>query len=108
MGDGPRRAVCRNLQCGVVIKLLLDILGALLVAVGLVLFWTPIPVGAIMVPAGLALLIANSSRVRRWIARRRADHPRFDSWIRRTERISPRAARKILERTDPQCRHDDP
>jgi hypothetical protein len=86
------------------IKLLLDLLGILLIAFGLILFWTPIPVGAVMVPAGLALLIANSSRVRGWIARRRADHPQFDDWMRKASRHSPPPARRILSRTDPRRR----
>lgn len=85
------------------IKLLLNLLGLVFLIVGVLLFWTPIPIGAVLALVGLALLVANSSRVRGWVAGWRSDHRKFDKWIRKAGRHTPRPAERILMMTDPEC-----
>ncbi len=77
-----------------------QILGVLLILAGLPLFWTPIPVGLIMIAAGLALLISNSDAAREFVRARRARHPRFDAWVIKAERVVPHPFDRILKRTD--------
>ncbi len=75
------------------------LVGGLLILVGLPLFWTPIPVGGVLILGGVALLVSNSPSARRWLHRRRARHPRLDRWMRRSERFVPPAFARILHRT---------
>ena len=77
-----------------------QILGVLLIVVGLALVWTPIPVGLVMIAAGLALLISNSDAARDFVRQRRICHPRFDAWLRKAERVTPAPFGRILRRTD--------
>ncbi|MCR9127962.1 MAG: hypothetical protein NXI12_00425 [Alphaproteobacteria bacterium] len=77
-----------------------QILGVLLILAGLPLFWTPIPVGLIMIAAGLALLISNSDAAREFVRARRARHPRFNAWVIKAEGVVPHPFDRILKRTD--------
>lgn len=77
-----------------------QILGVLLILVGLPLFWTPIPIGLILIASGLALLISNSDAAREFVRERRARHPRFDAWLLKAERVVPHPFDRILKRTD--------
>jgi len=82
-------------------RLFLTILGVLLIAFGLPLFWTPIPVGLIMIAAGVALVIGNSRRSQDWLRERRSRSARLDEKLREAERKSPSRIRKTLEKTQP-------
>lgn len=77
-----------------------QILGVLLIAAGLPLFWTPIPVGLVMISAGLALLISNSDVARDFVRERRRRHPRIDAWVRKAERVVPHPLDRILKETE--------
>ncbi|MEO1039219.1 MAG: hypothetical protein AAFX09_06705 [Pseudomonadota bacterium] len=77
-----------------------QILGWLLILIGLPLFWTPIPVGLVLIAVGGALLIANSDAARDWVRERRRRHPRFNAWVIKAERIVPHPFDRILQRTD--------
>lgn len=77
-----------------------QILGVLLILIGLPLFWTPIPVGLILIAAGLALLISNSDAAREFVRQRRKRHPGFDAWVRKAERVVPHPFDRILKQTD--------
>lgn len=77
-----------------------QIFGVLLILAGLPLFWTPIPVGLIMMAAGLALLISNSNAARDFVRARRVRHPRFDRWMQKAEAVVPHPFDRILKRTD--------
>lgn len=77
-----------------------QILGLLLILIGLPLFWTPIPVGLILIAAGLALLISNSDAAREFVRQRRMRHPRFDAWVRKAEHVVPHPFDRILKQTD--------
>lgn len=77
-----------------------QILGILLILIGVPLFWTPIPIGLVLVAVGGALLIANSDRARDWVRDRRTRHPGFDAWMLKAEQIVPHPFDRILKRTD--------
>lgn len=81
-------------------SLLYQILGALLILVGLPLFWTPIPVGLIMIASGGALIISNSDAAREWVRTLRMKHARFDAWVCKAERVVPRPFDHILKQTE--------
>ncbi|GGE39637.1 hypothetical protein GCM10011367_12650 [Marinicauda pacifica] len=76
-------------------------IGIVLIVAGLPLFWTPIPVGAVMIATGLALLVSNSSLVRGWVIAARDAHPRFDRWMRQAQKAIPGPFSRVLSRTDP-------
>ncbi|MGE6697471.1 hypothetical protein ACQKH5_07265 [Hyphomonas sp. NPDC076900] len=75
------------------------LVGVLLILLGLPLFWTPVPVGAVLILGGVALLVANSATARSWLHRRRARHPRLDQWMEKSEKYMPPAFARILHRT---------
>ena len=77
-----------------------QILGVLLIVAGLPLFWTPIPIGLIMMASGLALLISNSDAARDFVRARRERHPRFDAWVVKAERTVPHPFDRVLKQTD--------
>ena len=81
-------------------SVLYQTLGVLLIMLGLPLFWTPIPIGLILIASGLALLISNSDSAREFVRERRARHPRFDAWLSKAERVVPHPFDRILKRTD--------
>ncbi|TGY89742.1 hypothetical protein E5163_00950 [Marinicauda algicola] len=82
-------------------------IGIVLILAGLPLFWTPIPVGLIMIATGLALLISNSTFVRTRVQMARYDNPGFDRWLVRAKRYVPHPFDRVLERTEAQ-RHNPP
>lgn len=84
-----------------------QILGVLLILAGLPLFWTPIPVGLIMIACGLALLISNSDAARDFVRARRTRHRRFDAWLKKAERVVPHPFDRILKRTEIDAPADD-
>ena len=75
------------------------LLGGLLIIAGLPLFWTPVPVGAVLILMGVALLVANSGTAREWLHQRRRRHPGLDRWMEKTEKYMPPAFARILRRT---------
>lgn len=83
-------------------SLVYQILGALLILFGLPLFWTPIPVGLIMIASGVSLIIANSDAAREWVRTLRTRHRRFDEWVLKAEAVVPPPFNRILQQTDVQ------
>lgn len=77
------------------------LLGTLFILAGLPLFWTPVPIGAVLILIGVSLLVANSDMVRRWLMRRRRRHPRLDRWMSQSEKYLPSPIRRILRTTRP-------
>ena len=75
-------------------------LGFLLIAVGLPLFWTPIPVGLGLLAIGLALVMSNSDSAREWVRAKRQHHPKFDAMMVKAERVTPHPFDRILQRTE--------
>lgn len=81
-------------------SLVYQILGGLLILFGLPLFWTPIPIGLIMIASGLALIISNSDAAREWVRTLRETHPKFDSWLVNAEARVPPPFDRILKQTE--------
>ncbi len=81
-------------------SLVYQILGALLILLGLPLFWTPIPIGLILIATGIALVISNSDAAREWVRTLRMKHPRFDAWVMKAESVVPRPFDRILKQTE--------
>jgi hypothetical protein len=75
------------------------VLGALLILGGLPLFWTPVPVGAVLIVIGLALIVANSHTAREWIHERRERHAGLDRWMNKAEGFTPPPFKRILHKT---------
>ncbi|TRO96967.1 hypothetical protein FKB34_03110 [Glycocaulis profundi] len=75
------------------------VLGALLILGGLPLFWTPVPVGAILIVIGLALIVANSHTAREWVHERRERNPGLDRWMNKAEDYTPPPFKRILHKT---------
>ena len=88
-------------------SLVYQILGALLILFGLPLFWTPIPIGLIMIASGLALIISNSDAAREWVRTLRAKHPKFDAWVVKAEARVPPPFDRILKQTEARRDGDD-
>ncbi|XBQ16355.1 MAG: hypothetical protein ABL308_00410 [Oceanicaulis sp.] len=87
-------------------SLVYQILGGLLIVLGVPLFWTPIPIGLIMIATGIALIIANSDAAREWVRTLRMKHPRFDNWVTRAEGVVPHPFDRILKQTEARREED--
>lgn len=79
---------------------LYKLIGILLILGGAPLFWTPIPVGLIMIAVGLSLIIANSNTARGVVRRERQKHRGFDAWLLKAEKVIPHPFDRILKQTD--------
>ncbi len=77
------------------------VLASVLIATGLVTFPTPIPIGAALIAAGCALVLADSRSARRGLLKLRYRYPGFSEQLRRGTRYLPRWMRRVLEHTDP-------
>ena len=75
-------------------------LGFLLIALGVPLFWTPLPFGLILIAIGLALILSNSDSARDWVRDKRQQHPGFNDLMSKAERVTPHPFDRILQRTD--------
>lgn len=78
----------------------IKIFGVLLVIAGLAVSWSPIPLGIVLIPIGLALIVATSETARAWLRRRRENNPGFDRWMRKMEGKVPERFSEPLRRTD--------
>lgn len=84
-------------------RTVLLIIGWVLTVVGAIV--TPLPppfaFGIYLLGAGIAILIANSRAVRRFIQFLRLRHPRLCAFLLKAERVLPRVLGKALSRTGP-------
>ena len=76
------------------------LIGIVLILGGIPLFWTPIPVGLIMIAVGLSLIIANSDTARGIVRREREKHDGFNRWLIKAEKVVPHPFDRILKQTD--------
>lgn len=83
------------------LKILTICIAAVLILSGLIIFPMPIPLGAIMIAAGIVLLISASASVAIWLRSFRGRHKKTDQVIRSAEEKLPRSLKRILKRTDP-------
>lgn len=70
----------------------------LLIFAGLIVFPLPIPLGLIMMVAGLAVLLGASKTARIWFREFRGRYPSIDQRISRVEPLLPEALRRVLKR----------
>jgi len=77
-------------------RLALLALAVVLVAVGLVTFFLPIPLGVLPLLIGLAILMALIPRLRRWFLGLRRRYPSLDAGLTSIEPHLPSPLRKIL------------
>ena len=75
-------------------------LGFLLIAVGVPLFWTPLPFGLVLIAIGMALVLSNSDSAREWVRGKRQAHPGFNDLMTKAERVTPHPFDRILQRTE--------
>jgi hypothetical protein len=78
--------------------------GWVLIAIGLVVFPLPIPLGLIMILAGLALVAKDSVAMQDWIRKLRRDNPRANAKIKAVRPRLPNFLGRVIDMTDP----DDP
>ena len=77
-----------------------QIAGFLLILFGLPLFWTPIPIGLIMIASGVALIISNSDWARERVRTMRRFNPGFDRWVCKAEGVVPHPFDRVLKSTE--------
>ena len=83
------------------IKIVSIIAGVVLVLVGLVVFPMPVPLGAIMIVCGFALLVSASATVARCLRTLRRHHPGANRAIQTVENRLPISWKKAFQRSDP-------
>ena len=83
-------------------RLLLALLGMLLIVVGIPLFWTPIPIGLVMIVAGMTLMLGNSARAQGVMRGYRTRNRGFDRRLTETGARAPAWVRRVLDKTQPQ------
>ncbi|MEO1608460.1 MAG: hypothetical protein AAFR90_03775 [Pseudomonadota bacterium] len=82
-------------------KIPLLIVAIVLIFLGLIILPMPIPFGAIMIVAGLVLLIYCSNTFARYIKGYRRRHPNLDGFIRKGQNRLPVSLQEIIKRTEP-------
>jgi len=78
------------------------ILAVCCLLLGLAIFILPIPIGWLLILIGLALLVAESPLMQRWVKRRRLQNPKFDKAMRSSAPKLPKFLRHLIDLTDPQ------
>ena len=83
------------------IRLLSDLLGLVLVGLGILTLPTPIPIGLVLIALGALILAANEEVVRKEIRTARATHKPFDTAMRTLGKTLPGIFKEIVKKTDP-------
>lgn len=83
------------------LNVVFSIAGMALIGVGLLVLPTPVPVGALLIISGFALLVPASNRVRRLIHYYRLKNPRVEPLIARFRPMLPPFLRKSVDVTTP-------
>jgi len=84
-----------------VFRFTLLIFAIALILAGLIILPLPIPFGAIMIVAGVAILISVNETAANWFRRRRLNNPRFNQWISDVEPRIPGMLGRAIRRTSP-------
>ncbi|MEM9634640.1 MAG: hypothetical protein AAGA50_25140 [Pseudomonadota bacterium] len=82
-------------------KLLWWFLAALLILLGLVTVWLPIPTGVPLLALGLIVIVGTSRGAARMLRNRRRNTPQLNDAITWVEDRSPLRFARILKRTRP-------
>lgn len=80
---------------------MLTILAYMIIAMGLVLFPLPVPVGIFFIIGGVALLISVDAGAQKHIAKLRKKHSKIDNIMQTATERPPRYLRVILQKTKP-------
>jgi len=80
-------------------KWIIRTLAVLALALGAVLFWLPIPLGAPLIAVGAALMVTSSVAARRWLRRVRRRQQSLDHFLEGLEPRLPVALAESLKRT---------
>ncbi len=83
------------------LKPLLILLALIQIIVGAIVLPMPIPLGAILMTLGIALLVAQSPFAASQFRRFRHRHLKFDGIVRKIEDRLPSWLAKVLRKTDP-------
>jgi len=82
-------------------RIVLFFIGCALLVLGLLTVPTPFPLGIILIPTGLALLMSSSKTFRRWILSLRQRYGFIDRPLRSVQNHMPKPIRKSLESSTP-------
>ena len=82
-------------------RLILFIIAILCLVVGVITLPTPIPLGAILLAIGFALLVLTSVTVRNWLRKARQRFPILDGSLRAVDGYLPRNLRRALRLSAP-------
>lgn len=77
------------------------VLGYTLTVLGLILFVSPIPFGALVLVAGISILVAQSKTTRRYIRYLRGRNAWLNSSISNSEAWLPHSFRRSIRKTAP-------
>ncbi|MCH8488323.1 MAG: hypothetical protein LAT81_00150 [Oceanicaulis sp.] len=80
-------------------SLIVTIAGVICILAGLVLAWSPVPLGIVLIPAGAAMIVTTSGRARSWLHRRRVNNPKLDRGLRTMEDKAPESIARPLRKT---------
>lgn len=89
----------------VVRRIVLFFIGCALLILGLITVPTPFPLGIVLIPTGLALLMSSSKTFRRWILNLRQRYAIIDRPLRSVQNNMPKPIRKSLESSTPRNSH---
>ncbi|MBW8191573.1 hypothetical protein K0504_11040 [Neiella marina] len=82
-------------------RIVLSVTGSVLFVVGIILIPMPLPIGAIIAIAGLALLIHSNEFVRQTIRNWRQRYPDINEKVRRATVALPKPLQRVIRRTKP-------
>lgn len=82
-------------------RVLLMIVGSLLLILGAISMFAPLPGGSLLLALGTALLICTSSRFAHWIQGRRSNNPWLDRAMHWLEERTGARVSDVLTRTRP-------
>jgi len=70
-------------------RLLLQILGFLILLIGIAFTMSPMPFGFTLMVIGASIIVANNAVVARWLRHERMRHPLFDRLFESIEQMLP-------------------
>lgn len=83
------------------IKYLTNSIAILIILIGIVFFWLPVPLGALIMGIGVALLLTKSEIASKWLKSLRHRYDRINSILHFVQARLPLAARNVLKKSDP-------
>jgi hypothetical protein len=88
-------------MAALVTRAMLAVIAIALILVGLVVLPLPIPFGALMILAGVAILVSINAAAAEWVKGRRIRNPRLHRWLDAIETRLPGRLGDIVRRTAP-------